>query len=207
MYSTKLTAALTGASPSQLNYWRRGEDPLLIPEYGTSPQAGYSFEDVVALRMCVQLRKETSLQKVRRAVEYLRTHAPDTHLSAHSVKAAGRTIVLLTNDGDYVDLIERPGQPGITVVMQHVFGEYQTASGKLVPALDSPASGLAIDNEIRGGYPVIAGTRIPYDAIAGLAQDGLSAAEIRDWYPGTSEAAIQGALDLAGLVDGQSESA
>lgn len=103
MYSTKLTAALTGATPGQPCYWRHrghGRQPLLWPTYGTGPRAMYSYEDLVALRMCVRLRRETSLQKVRRAVETLRGVAPETHLSAHKMKSAGRTIVWLTEGVD-----------------------------------------------------------------------------------------------------------
>ena len=110
MYSSKLTAALTGASLGQLAYWRRHDatsTPILTPEYGTDPRALYSFADVVALRMFVRLRRDTSLQKVRRAVDMLRKYAPDSHLSTHRMKSAGRTIVWLTDDGEFVDLVER----------------------------------------------------------------------------------------------------
>lgn len=202
MYSSRLTAALTGASQGQLAYWRRdGEHgPLLLPEYGTKPQAMYSFRDVVALRICVQLRKETSLQRVRRAVAHLQTVAPDTHLSAHSLRSAGRTIVWLTEDGDYIDTVEHPGQPGIRVVMEEVFREFTTASGRQVPDLATPADGVNIDDDIRSGYPVIEGTRIPYDTIAGLAHDGLTDAEIIDLYPSVTEQGIRGAVKLADLV-------
>ena len=132
MYSTRLTATLSGATPRQLAYWRRdtGHGPLLKPEYATSPRALYSFRDVVALRICVQLRKETSLQRVRRAVAHLKSVTPTTHLSAHNLKSSGRTIIWLTDDGDYIDTVEQPGQPGIRVVMEEVFRSFTTATGR-----------------------------------------------------------------------------
>lgn len=202
MYSARLTAALSGATPRQLAYWRRdnGNGPLLLPEYGTSPRALYSFRDVVALRICVRLRKETSLQRVRRAVAHLQQVAPETHLASHNLKSAGRTIVWLTPEGDYIDTVEQPGQPGIRVVMEEVFRSFTTADGRTVPDLSTPAQGLSIDDEVRGGFPVLTGTRIPYDTIAGLAQDGLSDAEIIDLYPGVTPVGIHGAVDLAELV-------
>lgn len=203
MYSTRLTAALSGATPRQLQYWRRdtGHGPLLTPEYGTSPRAVYSFRDVVALRICVQLRKEASLQRVRRAVAHLKSVTPTTHLSAHNLKSLGRSIVWLTDDGDYIDTVEQPGQPGIRVVMEEVFRSFTTATGRHVPDLNAPAPGLSIDDDVRSGFPVLEGTRIPYDTVAGLAHDGLTVAEIIDLYPSATSEGVHGAMELAELVD------
>ena len=116
------------------------------------------------------------------------------------MKSAGRTIVWLTEEGDYLDTVEHPGQPGIPVVMEEVFRSFTTADGRHVPDLHTPAKGLSIDDEVRGGYPVVAGTRIPYDTVASLAADGLGDADIIDLYPSVSSAGIHGAIELAGLV-------
>ena len=53
---------------------------------------------------------------------------------------------------------------------------------------------MAVDPEVRGGYPVIAGTRASYDMVASLLEDGV--------YPGVSAPATQGALEFARYVDG-----
>ena len=84
MYTTCLTAALE-PRPSTA-YWRldSGRGPLLLPEFGTSPRALYSFRDVIALRICVRLRKETSLQRVRRSVAHLQDTAPEISISPHT---------------------------------------------------------------------------------------------------------------------------
>lgn len=203
MYNSRLTATLTGATPAQLAYWRRdnGQGPLLLPEYGVSPRALYSFRDVVALRICVRLRRETSLQRVRRAVAHLQQVAPDAHLSAHTLKSAGRTIVWLTEDGDYIDTVEQPGQPGIRVVMEEVFASFETADGRKVPDLTAPAPGLSINDEVRGGYPVLEGTRIPYDTVAGLIHDGLTEDDVIALYPTATVGGIHGAVELSDLVD------
>ncbi len=202
MYSTRLTAALSGATPGQLAYWRRdhGHGPLLSPEYGTTPRASYSFRDVVALRICVKLRKETSLQRVRRSVAHLKAVTPTLHLSAHHLKSDGHTIIWLTEQGDYIDTVEQPGQPGFAVVMEEVLRAFETANGRRVPDLRTPAQGLSIDDAVRSGYPVLAGTRIPYDTVAGLADDGLSDADIVDLYPNATHEGISGAKELAELV-------
>jgi uncharacterized protein (DUF433 family) len=205
MYDTRMTSVLTGATVPQLGFWRTpGAKGVLLAPSGSTPgrKAAYSFEDLVALRVFVKLRQRTSLQRIRRAVEHLKVAHPDTHLSAHRLKASpkGRTIVWLSPEGDYVDVVENPGQPGFRVVMEEVFREFTTDDGRRVPSLTEPAKGLVIDEEVRGGYPVLEGTRLPFDAIASLASDGLNDDEIVALYPSATPAGIAGAKELAGLV-------
>lgn len=207
MYDTRMTSVLTGATVSQLQFWRkRGPNGALLAPSGseTGKRALYSFEDVVALRMFVGLRQQTSLQRIRRGVSWLRENHPDTHLSGHKLKAdpTGRTIVWLADDGDYVDVVERPGHPGIPIVMEHIFRAFSTEDGRFVPDLAEPAGGVTIDAGVRGGYPVLAGTRLPYDAVASLAEDGLTDVEIASLYPSATPGGIMGARAFARLMVG-----
>lgn len=205
-YPPPVTAALTGASIRQLSYWRharKGTEPLLVPELAASGgRVLYSYRDVVALRMFVYLREATSLQRIRRAVSWLQETHPDTHLSTHRLKAhpRGRTIVWISPAGDFFDVVEHPGQQGIRVVMADVFGQFSIPDGRRVPNLANPAPGVQVDPQIRGGYPVIAGTRVPYDVVAGLKADGLDAADIAGLYPGVGPEGVDGAVEFAELV-------
>ena len=64
-YPPPLTATLSGATVGQLSYWRRktaSKGVLFAPEYGSRPRALYSYRDIIALRMFVQLRGDLSLQ-------------------------------------------------------------------------------------------------------------------------------------------------
>jgi hypothetical protein len=45
---------------------------VLVPEISSERPILYSVRDVVALRICVQMRDEASLQKIRRALNTLR---------------------------------------------------------------------------------------------------------------------------------------
>ncbi len=206
-FPAPVAAALSGATVRQLSYWRTqrdGRPALLLPEYGVRPRVSYSYRDVVALRMFGQLREELSLQKIRKAVTWLQEHHPETHLSAHSLKAepGGQSIVWISEDGEYVDVVRHPGQQGITVVMEDVFASFVSARGKTVPDLREPAAGLRVDPGVRGGYPVIEGTRIPYDVVEGLRADGVPGWEIIQLYPGVASKAIAGAEQFAELVAG-----
>lgn len=204
-YPPPLAATLSGASVRQLGYWRRnipGKGVLFEPEHGRRPRVLYSYRDVVALRMFVQLRGVLSLQKLRRVVSWLAEHNPDTHFSAYHVRAldGGKSAVWISPDGEYIDVIQQPGQVGIMVVMQEVFRTFTTNAGRWVPDLGEPARGVTINPDVRGGFPVIEGTRIPFNVVAGLSADGLTPEEIADLYPAVTPTDIQGAADLAELV-------
>lgn len=203
-YPPPLAATLSGASVRQLAYWRRvgPNGALFTPEHGSRPRVLYSYRDLVALRMFVRLRGDLSLQRVRRAVAWLETHHPDTHLSAHTIRAVPgeQTAVWIAPDGSYIDVVEHPGQGGLKIVMDDIFDSFKTRSGRRVPALAEPAAGVTVDPHVRSGYPVIEGTRIPYNVVASLHADGLTAGEIARLYPSITEREVRGAAELADLV-------
>jgi uncharacterized protein (DUF433 family)/DNA-binding transcriptional MerR regulator len=205
-YSAQLAATLSGATESQLRYWRRsrnGEPPLLAPEYGSRP-ASYSYRDVVTLRMFARLREEISLQKVRKAVAYVESQLPEgAHISEEQIRAlpGGGSAVWISKDGEYVDVVEHPGQSGFRVLMEDIFRSFVTHSGREVPDLLHPAPGLVIDPAVRGGAPVAEGTRITYDRLATLRQDGLTVDEVRELYPWVSAESVNGATEFAHRVE------
>jgi uncharacterized protein (DUF433 family) len=161
----------------------------------------YSYRDLVALRMFVRLRGDLSLQRVRRAVAWLQADHPDAHLSAHTLRAVPgqQTAVWIAPDGGYIDVVEHPGQ-GLKVVMDDIFDSFETRSGRRVPALAEPTDGVTVDPDVRSGYPVIKGTRIPYNVVASLHADGMDAREIARLYPSITERQVRGAAELADLV-------
>ncbi|GAA3444287.1 hypothetical protein [Planomonospora venezuelensis] len=86
-YDPKLAAALSGATLRQLAHWRKpsaSRGAVLVPEISATRPVLYSFRDVVALRTCVKLRNDASLQKIRRALDTLRDDLKERdHLSSH----------------------------------------------------------------------------------------------------------------------------
>ncbi len=202
-YRPQLAAALSGASVRQLAYWRKATTsggPLLVPEVSQQPLL-YSFRDVIALRTTVYLRKRISLQRVRRAIQNLYDLGEGEHLSTYHLVAQGNSVVLVApGDSPAIDLVNRPGQQ-VTVVMSDVLQAFLTADEVLVPDLIHPRRALHVDPEVRGGHPVILGTRVPFEPIAGLLRDGVAAEEIADYYPSVGAAAAADALDFADYVD------
>jgi uncharacterized protein (DUF433 family)/DNA-binding transcriptional MerR regulator len=201
-YTTKMAAALSGATVSQLRHWRSPRAGLLLaPEIAGTPRAVYSFQDVLALRTFVRLRENASLQKVREAIGNLRDIGEVGHLASYRlVSDKGGNIQLLTED-EAVNLGKKPGQLQLVAVIGDIIEPFAARAGVLVPHLLRPRPGLAVDPETQGGTPVIAGTRVPYDAVAGLMRDGVSADRIAEYYPAVSAEAASDALDFARYVD------
>lgn len=201
-YAPKLAAALSGATIRQLAYWRNpGPDgrPVLIPEYSAKRPIEYSFRDVVALRTCVRLRQEASLQKIRRALDALRMDLGlMDHLSTYRLVADGSTIYLADKD-HAVDLVRQKGNLVIHQFIEVLAPFY--VQGRQIPALLEPREHVQVDPGVRGGEPVITGTRIPYDEVAALMRDGVAAEEVREFFPEVSAAAARDAYDFASYVD------
>jgi uncharacterized protein (DUF433 family) len=188
-YPPYLAAALSGATPRQLGHWRRGtvsSGAVLIPELSARRPILYSFRDLVALRTCVYLRKDSSLQMVRRAIGNLRTMGELGHLSEYTLVSDGKSIFLVTSDSAEMSDVLRP---------------FVTRGDIEVPALFQPRPHIAVHPDVRSGHPVIAGTRVPYENVAGLVADGIAPADVRNYYPAVDARAAEDALDFSKYVD------
>jgi uncharacterized protein (DUF433 family) len=53
---------------------------------------------------------------------------------------------------------------------------------------------VAVDPDIQGGYPVVAGTRVTVDAVVGMWEEGFGVEEILDEYPDLTIEDIDDAL-------------
>jgi|SRR6202035_298355 uncharacterized protein (DUF433 family) len=204
-FPVPIASVLTGATVRQLAYWRKhtgSAEPLLIPEGKRGGRFLYSWADVVALRSIVYLRQEKSLPRIRRAVGMLRhLEATEwTHLSAYRLISTDTTIVVKTPSGQLLDLERQPGTVLEEVLMGDVLAPFETISGRNVPALKRPRPRIAVDPAVLGGYPVIAGTRVPFDVVAHLADDDLAPHEITAIYPSVDPEAIDDATDFAEQV-------
>jgi uncharacterized protein (DUF433 family) len=197
-----MAAALSGATRRQLSHWRRdaGSGALLIPEISAEPpRVLYSFRDLVALRSCVFLRQKVSLQKIRKAISNLRDLGEREHLSQYTLVSDGDTIVLLEGD-EATDLVRKPGQR-VLAVLSDVFEPFAVREGVVVPRLFRPRQRLEVDPGTRSGVPVVSGTRVPYDVVAGLVRDGVPPEKIKEYYPAVSAEAARDAADFALYVD------
>jgi hypothetical protein len=75
----------------------------------------------------------------------------------------------------------------LVAVIGDVIEPFAVRAGVLVPHLLHPRPGLSVDPETQGGAPVIAGTRVPYNAVA--AKDALDFARYVDSHDPASRVA------------------
>lgn len=197
-FPSDLTSMLTGASLAQLRNWRSTE--LLEPEVQQRPKALYSFRDVLALRTFVHLRRDVSLQKIRRAMKALREYDLTDHPSSYKLIADRGSVLLVQDDGDVTDLVQRKGQK-LLGTLENVLAPFVNMQGETVVDFRKPRPNLEVREKRMGGWPTISGTRIPYNSIALLLQDGsVEPEEVQDFYPNVSPAAALDAADFDGAV-------
>ncbi len=103
----------------------------------------------------------------------------------------------MTPNGDVLDVDEHAGTVMDAVLLADVLGTFEREDGRTVPAMARPKDHLTVDPGVLGGYPVMVGTRVPFDVVAGLAEEGYSDAEIIDLYPNVGTASIEDARSFA----------
>jgi len=100
-FSTPIAAELAGASVRQVRYW--GQTKVLRPSGKATGHRRYTFPDLVALKTIKNLRDQgLSLQKIRKAVAFLRKNYPrdcDSRvLASLTLLTDGRDIFRLSSD-------------------------------------------------------------------------------------------------------------
>jgi uncharacterized protein (DUF433 family) len=197
------TSVLSGASVAQLHNWRR--TGLFLPEVEsqTKPML-YSLRDIIALRSVVKLRKEKSLQKIRRAFANMSALDLTEHPSRYSLVDTKGSIIVVQSDGEGVDVLAHPGQSTLAR-MTEILASFETSRGVVVD-LRRPRQHLEVREQRLGGWPTIEGTRVPFDVVADLIHDGrIPPEEVSAYYPGVSAAAAEDALDFARSIPNWSE--
>ena len=197
-FEPKVAAALSGLSTQRLAYWRR--TGALVPEVSSDRPVLYSYRDLVALRTFAYLRGDRSLQSIRRALGNLRDMGETEHLSAYRLVSQGRRSIALVKDEGAVDLVERPGQTLTVVKLGDVLRSFPFGDIE-VPNLAHPRQHISVDPGVRAGHPVVTGTRVPFELIAGLVRDGVPPEEVSQFYPSVDAAAARDAADLAEYIE------
>jgi DNA-binding transcriptional MerR regulator len=114
-YATRDVSRITGLTLRQLDYWDRTHfiKPTVCDAAGRGSMRLYSFSDLVQLRVARGLiGRGVTLQKVRKALHYLRRHMPDVSqpLSELQFLTDGETIFVLTRDREVIVDTLRSGQ-------------------------------------------------------------------------------------------------
>jgi len=203
-YSAALTAKLSGATPSQLGRWRR--KGLVVPEVSAERPPLYSFRDVVALRAFVFLRARTSSQQLFKAwgsLSELDLEEVVDHPSTFKFGTDGKTIFVELPDEGVVDLTKRPGHSLARYTFEDLFAEFNDFRDSPVVDLTRPSSYLTVDPRMLGGFPVVEGTRVPYDSIVQLVDGATFTVEdVPDVFPHVTVEQARDALAFSDSLPG-----
>lgn len=193
-FPANLTSVLTGASIGQLRRWSR--TGLLRPEIQRRP-ALYSFQDLVALRTFVRMRKEIPLQRIRKAVAKLRDFDLTEHPAKYQLHTDGKS-VFFVEDERSVDLVRKPGQRAV-MNLEDVFAPFRTRRGADVVDFLRPRANLEVKEARMGGWPTIKDTRVGFDSVARLLDgDDIAPEDVQRFYPNVTP---EGAVDAKDLYD------
>ena len=145
-FGKKAVIVLTGVSGRQMEHWATtGVVRPSIPATGKGTRRGYSFKDLVALRVAKRLKDEgISLQKIRKALAFLRRNFPD-------VKEPLADLRLLT-DGETIFLMDRDPQKIMDTLKGGQF-VFSLALGEIIAGLQGELKKLAPPKRKRSGWP------------------------------------------------------
>jgi predicted RNase H-like HicB family nuclease len=137
-FGRKAVMALVGISKMQLEHWDRSG--IVRPSKaaaGKGTRREYDFRDLVALKVAKRLRDEgISLQKIRKALAYLRKNFPEkeAHLSEFRFLTDGATIFVVDRDPQRILDTLKGGQ----LVISLALGEWMEALKGEVKKLATP---------------------------------------------------------------------
>lgn len=194
VYSPRLAAKLARITPRKLRYW--GTRELVTPSIYKAPPGGrdlYSYTDLVQARVVSRLRDQgASLQKVRKAIEWLREQvAAGEDWHTRTLVTDGTTVFAFLGPDEVYDAAKRQGQRVFTVALGEVERDLADIGREM-----GIGDRVRIIRGVLGGAPIIRGTRIPTSFISQLAHEGQSAEEIVSHYPGMEVDDVRAAVDF-----------
>ncbi len=144
-YRGPQVCSIIGITYRQLDYWARTDliRPSVADARGSGTQRRYSYRDLVELKVIKSLLDAgVSLQKARKAIEFLRSQSED--IAAASLVLNGTDSVLVVRDsGELVDLL-RQGQGVFSIMaLDGVKAEVDAAITELHPTMSVEGAGPA----------------------------------------------------------------
>lgn len=162
-----------------------------------------TFHQLVSLQIVAALRgKRLSMQKIRRAQEWLRDHTGHPAPFATEDVWTDRNNIFAEMRGDMA-AVDRGGQLAFAYVRERLIKVPRLTFDKTgVAATWEPIDGVLVDPNIQFGAPCIKGTRIQTWVLSDLAQSGEPVDSIQKEYEVT-RADIESAMKWESLTTGQ----
>ncbi len=139
-YRGPQVCSIVGITYRQLDYWARTNliRPSIADARGSGTQRRYSYRDLVELKVIKSLLDAgVSLQKARRAIEYLRRNLGGDIASASLVLNGSDSVLVVRDSGELVDLLKQ-GQGVFSIMaLGGVKAELDAAITELHPPVDA----------------------------------------------------------------------
>jgi uncharacterized protein (DUF433 family) len=199
-FSEEQAERLTGITKAQLRYWDR--TGFYRPSYTEDNRRvafsrAFSFKDIVALRVLNALRNQCkiSLQHLREVSERLGHLSDDPSRWTHTRLYPLNGRVVWYEEGSELPQVVTSGQYVVAVVLDDVVQETKAAVRSLTTVRDASKIGMIERSRfIVQNALVIAGTRIPVQAIKRFAEAGYSTSQILKEYPDITEKDVEAAI-------------
>ena len=181
--------SLTDLSRRQLRYW--DDTGFFSPELDGGERV-YSFRDVVGLRTIGQLRQTVPLQELRKVGEWLcRTH--ETPWSSLRFFRSGRTVHFRDPaTGDVV--AANPREQRVCIELEEIASEIREMIASRRRRSRSIEGRVERVRNVVRSRPVLAGTRIPVEAVWNFHQAGYSTDQIIREYPTLTAKDVEAAI-------------
>lgn len=143
-FTPRQVTRLTGVPYSTLNLWAK--NGLVRPSIGAGTGSGseriYSFSDLIALKVALELRKSgVTTRSLRRVIEFLRQNeGMEAPLAEARLIVSGHDVVLVKNQRELASTLASPGQGCLSFVVDlpRTLGQL----GQLATASESFAIGV-----------------------------------------------------------------
>jgi uncharacterized protein (DUF433 family) len=194
-YSEDQAARLTDISVGQLRYWDRTD--FFHPEFAYEERRAafsriYSYLDLVSLKVIARLRNETSLQQLRQVKEKLAEIGPDLWRGVELWVQNKKVAYVRPETGEPEEVVS--GQRLLKLPLREITDDLDEEL-RTITARDKGTVGtIDRSRRVMRNRRVVAGTRIPIDAIRSFHEAGYGIADIIAEYPSLTPLDVEAAL-------------
>jgi uncharacterized protein (DUF433 family) len=197
-FTAQHVCGLTSLSSRQLRYWDETEffSPTLVDDHRSRTFGRiYSFRDVVGLRTIAILRNrhQVPLQELRRVGEWLRNRH-DAPWSTLGFALKGRTVVFMDPDLGVAVEPRGEGQGVLSIALEPIANEMRKAANGLRQRQSSQVGRIIRNRYVVHNAWVVAGTRVPTEAIWNFHEAGYSRSAIIKEYPRLKPKDVEAAI-------------
>lgn len=184
-FTAEHVCRLTGLTPRQLRYWDRTGffSPTLVDDHRQRAFGRiYSFRDLVGLRTIAKLRKKMPLQALRKLGAWLKERHEEPWSSLRFAWN-GRHVVFMDPQSGTPTEPRGSGQKVLSIALEPIANEMSRAAEGLRKRRRDQLGQIVRNRYVVHNAWVIAGTRVPTEAIWNFYSAGYTVEEIIREYP------------------------